>query len=145
MKKGLYIGVALLSTCLLSGCGSKTLKCTRENNYNDEMKMNQELKVSFENNKVTKLKLDTKVILNNDYAEYKDTFKTQLEDEFKEIKEAEVFKYSSKDNNDVFVFTIEENVNKMNKETKDKFNIINPEQSYDEAKKEFENNGYTCK
>jgi hypothetical protein len=33
----------------------------------------------------------------------------------------------------------------MDKETKDKFNIVNSEQSYDETKKEFENNGYTCK
>ena len=145
MKKGLYIGAALLSTCLLSGCGSETLKCTRENNYNDQMKMEQELKVTFKNDKISNVALDTKIILNDNYAEYKETFKNQLEDEFVAIKDEEGFKYSTKDNNEGFLFTIEANLNKMDDKTKAQFSIANSEQTYKEAKQEFESEGYICK
>ena len=112
MKKGLYIAVALLSTCLLSGCETKTLKCTRENNYNDEMKMNQDLKIQFKDNKMSKVNLSTKITLNDNYKEYQETFKQDFEKEIEQIKNAEGFKYSSKDNSDGFTFSIEADITK---------------------------------
>ena len=145
MKKSLYLGAIVIGTCLLSGCGSKTLVCTRSNDYSDEMKMNQTVKTSFKNDHVSKLSIDMDVTLGENYMEYREELKTSVQDEFNDLKDTDGVKFSTVDTSNGFKFNLEANVSKLDSTSKKKLDIIDTEQSYDDAKKEFESEGYTCK
>ena len=145
MKKNIYVGIFVAGTILLTGCGSKTLECTRENNYSDEMKMNQTVKATFEKKHVTKLSMNMDIELGENYLEYKDELKTSVEDEFANLKDAKGIEYSTKDTTNGFTFQLDADINKLDQTTKENLDLINTEQSYDDAKAEFESEGYTCK
>lgn len=145
MKKSLYFGVAIIGTCLLSGCGSKTLVCTRSNDYSDEMKMNQTVKASFKGDHVSKLSIDMDVTLGENYMEYRDELKASVQDEFESLKDTDGVSYNAVDTNNGFKFNLDANISKLDDNSKKELDIVNTEQSYDDAKKEFESEGYTCK
>lgn len=145
MKKHIYLGAVVIGTCLLSGCGTKTLVCSRNNDYNEEMKMNQTVKAAFKNNSVSKLSMEMNIELGENYLEYKEELKTSVEDEFTNFKDVKGITYSTKDTSNGFTFNLEANIDKLDNESKQNLDIINTEQSYSDAKAEFESEGYTCK
>ena len=144
MKKSFYLGAILASTCLLSGC-SKVLVCERSNDYNEEMKMNQTIKVTFKKNTITNLTMDMNINLSNDYLEYKDELISSVEDEFANLKDTKGIAYSTKDNSNGFTFNLNADIANLDEDTKNELDLVNTTHSYKEAKEEFENEGYTCK
>ena len=145
MKKGLYIGAALLSTCILSGCGSKVLECNRSNDYSEEMKMNQTVKATFKGKEVTNLTMNMNITLSENYLEYRDNLKSSIEDEFSNLKNSDGVSFNTKDTSNGFTFNLDANITKMDEKSKGELNLLNTKQSYEDAKKEFEDEGYTCK
>ena len=74
MKKFLYCGFVFLFVFLMSGCGAgKTLKCTRDNDYNNQLTMNQKLNIAFKNDKLSKLTMEMNVSLSDEYVSFKDS------------------------------------------------------------------------
>ena len=145
MKKSFYVGTIIVGTCLLSGCGTKKLECTRSNEYSEEMKMNQTINAKFKSNHVTFLSMNMDIELGENYLEYKNELISSVESEFDNLKDTDGIKYSTKDNENGFTFSLEADINKLSDNEKKELDLINTEQSYEEAKKEFENEGYICK
>lgn len=145
MRKNLYLGCLVLGLLFFTGCGSKSLSCTRENNYSDEMIMNQDLSVSFKNDKVSKLSMDMDVKLGESYASFKDSLIESVESEFSGFSDQSGISYKTSKNDDGFNFKVKINFNKLSDDAKKNLDIVNYENSYDGVKAELEDAGYSCK
>lgn len=144
MKKYFYSFLAL-SLLFLTGCGSKTLKCSRDNSYSDDMKMYQNLNVTFNGDSVSKLSMDMDIQLSEDYLEFKDSLIESIESEFSTFVNEKGLSYSTSVRDDGFVFKLKVNFNRLSAEAKNELDIIDSENSYDSIKNELEETGYTCK
>ena len=135
MKKGIYFSCLVLGLLFFTGCGSKSLSCTRENNYSDEMIMNQDLTVSFKKDKVNKLSMNMDVKLGESYDSFKDSLIESVESEFSKYSDQSGINYKTNKNN----------FNKLSDEARKNLDIVNYENSYDSVKFELEDAGYSCK
>ena len=81
MKKGLFC-ISLLSILCLTGCGTKTLKCSMINDANTELKINQDVVVDFKKDKMVKMNMKTSVTLSDNYASYADELEKNLKQEY---------------------------------------------------------------
>ena len=145
MKKNVYFGFLVLGLVLFTGCSSKTLNCSRENNYSDEMIMNQDLSVSFNGDKVSKLSMDMDVKLGESYNSFKDSLIESVESEFSRYSDQSGISYKTNKNDNGFKFNVKINFNKLSDEAKKNLDIVNYENSYDGVKAELEDSGYNCK
>lgn len=147
MKRFLKLGIPVLSlTLLLTGCGNtKTLECSMKDDSNDGMVLNQKVKVSFDGDNVTKVDMDMKMTVDEEYSDYMDMMEDSLKEQFEDIesKKGITLKTSTKGNDINISFVAD--LTKMDKDTKEELDIVDTEASYDEAKKTFEDEGYSCK
>ncbi len=145
MRKNIYLSCLILGLFLFTGCGSKSLSCTRENNYSDEMIMNQSLNVSFKKDKVNKLSMDMDVKLGESYDSFKDSLIESVESEFSKYSDQSGINYKTTKNDNGFNFKVKVNFNKLSDEARKNLDIVNYENSYDSVKLELEDSGYSCK
>lgn len=145
MKKYLYCVFVFLFIFLISGCGSnKSLKCTRDNDYNNQLTMNQKLNISFKNDKLNKLSMEMNVSLSDEYLSFRDSLIESAESEFKEINSKAV-SYSTKQSDNGFTFNVKVDYNKLSNEEKQDLYIVDYEKDYNGIKTELIDAGYNCK
>lgn len=139
MKKYLF-GLSLCAALLLTGCGGKTLKCTRTEEESG-MKMSEEIVAKFKEDKISSIVLNAEIEVPDDMKELMDAFKSSLEEEFKgdNYKDAKV-KIETKDNR--IIAKVEMDATKL---TKEQLEDINLKDTFEEAKKSLEEQGYSCK
>lgn len=142
MKKYCFLLVCVL---LFTGCGSRTLKCSRENNYSDEMKMIQKLDIKFKSEHIKKLAMDMNVELGDEYLSFKDSLITSVESEFSDYSNERGVSYSTSDTENGFNFKLKVNFNKLSDDLKKSIDIVDYEKSYDSIKNDLEESGYICK
>ena len=145
MKKVFCVGFMLVGLFMLSGCNSKVLECSKDSSYNEEMKMIQNLKVTFKGDTINKLSMDMNVELGDTYLEYRDSLIESVESEFISMNDSDNIKYSTSKKDNGFNFEMTADIKNMDDSTKDKLEIINTGSSYEAAKAEFEKDGYICK
>lgn len=145
MKKILYVGFFLIGISMFTGCDSKVLECSKDDSYNDEMKMVQNLKITFKNDSIKKLSIDMNVELGESYIEYKDSLIESVESEYATLKDSSAVDYSTSKKDNGFNFKLSADIDKMEETEKENLYIVNTGHSYEKAKAEFENDGYTCK
>ena len=148
MKGFLKYGVLALVLVLVSGCGStskgKVLTCTMSEN-SEGMDMAMTMKATFENDKATKVTMDTKVTVDESMASYVDMLKSTFDAQFKAYAEKDGVKYSSKASGKTVSFTIEIDEKKVSKEDLEAMEMDGANGSYDEAKSSLETAGWSCK
>lgn len=145
MKKYLYCGCFVLSLILFTGCSNKTLYCSKESTGNPEMKMFQDVNVKFKNDAVSKLTTNINVDLGDGYTDLSDSLMSSIESQYADYKDEKGVNYSFKKNDNGFKFKLDINYDKLPTEIKKDLSIVNYENSYEAAKKDFEKNGYNCK
>lgn len=145
MKKSLYLCIIVFCLVFLTGCGKNSLNCVMNNDYSDDWKMHQVLKINFSNNHVSRLSINTKVSLGGEYSNFKSSLIESVESEFSRIPEKNGVKYSSKDTNEGFNFSAKINYNKLSDDSKKLISVIDYEGSYEMIKEDLEDSGYTCK
>lgn len=130
MKKGVLVLSSLVALVGLTGCGKK-LTCTMENSQSGlEMKQNVEIK--FKDDSVDTMKVTMDITIPDEYKDEKQELIDMFKEEDENIKVTETndgIRVEADENSDLFA----------DMDIKDK------EVSYDDAKKAFENQGYTCK
>ena len=144
MKKFLGICFVFFGLFCLTGCGKNTLTCSKNNDYNDEIKTYQTTKVSFKKNHVNKLSINMNVKLNEEYLQFKSSLLESVISEFSGLPENAI-KYSSSDTNDGFDFKVKIKYSSLNDEEKKNNAVIDYEGSYDDIRGHLEDVGYTCK
>lgn len=145
MKKYLGLTLIIVIVTLLSGCSfTKTLECEKSYNENgiDQVK---KVKAWFKNDSLVKVKMDTTVDLTGKEKSYVDSYKKALDKVYKEdFNKTGISTESKVDSSKVYssvVFNLEE----MNDKDKQTLGIDGLNKTLDDAKKSYENDGYTCK
>ena len=147
MKNILKIGVPTLALALLvSGCGkTKVLECTLTDDSSDGMEMTQTVKATFKNNTVEQMDINMKMTVDDALKEYTGELANTLKSEFSNLedKKGVTIKTDTKDN--VVTFNLSADLTKMDKDAKEELDMVGPSETYDQAKKELEKEGYKCK
>lgn len=144
MKKFLVLCVSVLAVGGVTGCGSKTLTCTQTEEQGS-MKMEQTVVAKFTNDKATKVDMTMEMVLDDEYKEFLSTFEKQLSSEFEKLegKDGVSIKTTTKDNS--IKVDLSADLKKISDETKEELDFSDELGTYEETKKEFESQGYTCK
>ena len=143
MKKGLMGLVALCVMFILTGCGTETLTCTMSQDESG-MTMNQEAVVTFENNEVTKMKMNVDVEVDDTYASYIGMMESMLESQFTQYSDNGAKVDVSSSDNKINV-SIDMDVKNMTDDQKKNLDLEDVYGTKDATKKELESQGYTCK
>ena len=144
MKGCLKFGVLALVIVLVSWCGSakgKVLSCSKSVTE-DEGSSKETIKLTFNDEKVSKIGMEIEMTLKDGDVT---TFKTFYDAAFGEMAKKDGIKYSSKASGKTLKLSVEADVNKVSKEDLESIDLSVPEGTYDEIKKDAENDGYTCK
>lgn len=145
MKK--YLNIVFLFTILVSltGCAKeKQLECSKVDTK-EGMTMNQTINVTFKNSNVSNLKLNIDVQMDEKYQNYIDIMVENVESSFKKYNDKKGVKINNTKKENGFMFSFEGDLKEMDKDTKESLDMINTKLKYSDAKKELENDGYTCK
>ncbi len=131
MKGKLVALVAVVAVFVMTGCGSKTLTCTNQNNMAG-IEMNSTVKVNFKGDKMDDMKVIMEVKVPDEYKDQKQ----DLIDELKEIDEN--IKVTETKDGVKAEMTADEDYFK-------ELNIDSTTVTYDELKEAFTKQSYTCK
>lgn len=143
MKKRLYIIVLLLVVVSLTGCGSKTLTCTRnkkESIYN----LTEKITANYGMFSIKTVDINMEMELTDNKFVSAELLENTLKGTYKELEDngAKV-DIKSKDNK--VIVDINLDLDKIDSKKLKKINLYDTEESYEDAKKSFEKLGYTCK
>lgn len=150
MKKAKYLVITLLALLVVTGCGSgKKLTCTKEESSSG-IDMKQTITVNFEKDKVSKVKLSlnskaTNETIKSNWNLFAETLGKQFSSSSKEG-----IKITTKNDskNYSYLIELEVDVNKAKKEDLEEYDmedVLDSTESYDDLKKDFEGEGYSCK
>ena len=131
MKKTKLVVPALITLVTLTGCGGKKLTCTMSEKTLG-IQNNMSVVVTFKNNKVDKMKATVDMILPDEYKDQKQTLIDTLKDSNKNIEVIET--------KDGIRTTIS-----GNSDMAGELDLDDEIVTYDDVKKEFEEQGYNCK
>ena len=153
MKKKMMLCVPVLALGLLtSGCGNKKeLNCTMTDDTVGA-KMEQNIKVVFGKDSVSKLQMTMTMTIDEEYSSYMDTFVDSLEEQFSSMEEQKGITVNTDTKDNVISFEVVADVDKMDDAAMEAldFEGINEklddiDEAYQELKEELEGEGYTCK
>lgn len=145
MKKSLGLLLAVVMIGCSVGCGSKkVLTCTKSEKESG-MEMNQKIKATFNGNNVKEVEVTVDAKLSDEYKSYKSIFVSSLESSFEDYKDLKGVDIKTSDKDDTVSVTLKADLSKMDKNAKDKLDIVDTKASYKESKKDLEKDGYTCK
>lgn len=146
MKKKFMLCVPVLALGLLtSGCGNtKVLECTMSED-NDGMEMSQVVKATYKKDALSKADMTMKITVDEEYSEYMDLFESSLTSEFHELEGQKGVTMNIETKDNTLIFSLVADLNSMSDEAKEELDMEEDVGTYDEAKKYFEEEGYTCK
>lgn len=139
MKK---FGILLICCMVLTGCGSKTLTCSKTENK-ESLKTEEKVIITY-NKQMKTIEHDMKVSLKNSYEDYIDIVTKSLNDSLKKYKNKKGISVKSVKNKDNVVVSLKFDGSKMDDSGK-KLAGFDTSKSFNNMKKELEKKGYTCK
>ena len=145
MKKGVLFTALVASCVLLSGCGTKTLSCSKTEK-DSGFSAEETIKAKFVGNEVTNVSLNMTMTLDDEFKDNKDLFISMLEEQFTNYKNKDGLKFEIKSKSDTEIdLTMDADLKKMSDDNKKELDLIDTKGSYDATKKELEDQGFTCK
>lgn len=132
MKKGILVISSLVALVGLTGCGKK-LTCTMENSQLG-LEMKQKVEVKFKGDTVDTMKIAMDIVVPDKYKDQKQELIDSFKEEDENMKVTETkdgIRIEADSSSDSSLF--------------DEFDVEGKEASYDDVKKAFEAQGYTCK
>lgn len=143
MKKTKLLAIFFIFGLLLTGCDSKSLSCTKEEEI-DAGKTKEVQLITFDNNKIKSYEATMSIALKDEYKNYADTLVESLEEPFKDYTEEDGLEYNTTvDDNNISV-TVSGDYNKMSDDVKQSLGIAD-NSSFDQVKESLEEDGYSCK
>ena len=145
MKKILLVVGLVAGSMALTGCGTETLTCTKEEKTGD-ITTTSEIKATFEGDKA-------KTVEASSTAKYPDSYKSQM-DKIKSMAESMLGSNADEEGVDFNIttkgtsltYTLTYDIDKLSDEEKSNVGFdANTDQSKEVAQKSLEKQGYTCK
>ena len=151
MKKIRYILISLVALLLVTGCGSKnansTLTCTKEQE-DTGMKISEKHVMTFENDKVSLVDLKIDFVADDENVKTNwDSIVEILNQQFV-YDDYEGVEFSKSSTSDSYTWALKVDLNKVSDEALDALDlndVADSNEKYDDVKKDFEADGYTCK
>lgn len=149
MKKIILMVIGACSIFCLTGCdaGTQTLTCTITE-AEDDITTTQVMTSTFQSGKLSKVNVNLEMILGETYNGYVETAKQSVDQQFADLVNAEGVTYVSSMNLDEnkIIVNVDANMDTLDENTKILLNIqdANMDETYEESKTYFENNGYIC-
>lgn len=149
MKKIILMVIGVCSIFCLTGCdaGTQTLTCTITE-AEDDITTTQVMTSTFQSGKLSKVNVNLEMILGETYNGYVETAKQSVDQQFADLVNAEGVTYVSSMNLDQnkIIVNVDANMDTLDENTKILLNIqdANMDETYEESKTYFENNGYIC-
>ena len=131
MKKGKLIVPALVTLVTLTGCGGKKLTCTIAEDTLG-MKTNMSVEITFKDDKIDKMNTTVDMALPDEYKDQKQTLIDTLKDSNENMKVTET--------KDGIRATMSGSISMAGE-----LDLDDEIVTYDDVKKELEDQGYTCK
>ncbi len=145
MKKVFLITSLVILASLISGCGKETLTCTM-NQDNSMAKMKQEIIATFNGNKAKTVEAIITMEMDKSYKNHMNDLKSSIEEEMKDYEKQYDVKTKISVDGTTLKYSMEADSDKMSKEARTLFGFdTNAKQTKDDAKKQLEEAGYTCK
>lgn len=145
MKKRILLGALVVSCILLSGCGTKNLSCSKTEKE-DGFSAEEKIEAKFVGNEVTNVSLNMTMTLDNEYKDNKDLFISMLESKFTNYKNKDGLKFEISSKSDTEIdLVLDADLKKMSEDDKKELDLIDTKGNYDATKKEFIEQGFTCK
>ena len=130
---------------LSTGCKKeRVLECTK-NEEQSGIQMNETVKITFKGNNVENVNSSVDAVLGDTYKNYKNLFITTIESQFKNYKDLKGVDIKVSDTDDTVTATLNADLNKMDDDAKNKFNIVDTKANYEKTKESLEKQNYSCK
>ena len=142
MKRFVCVVSCSLFALVLTGCGSKTLTCTKTGTE-DGMETKENIKVTFKNDKPATAEMNMEMILDEDTKSYADMILGMLESTFEEA-EQEGLTIDTEKTDDSIKVKMNVDFNKV-KSTEELDFDIDSDEDFESVKEDFEEDGYSCK
>lgn len=139
-----YIFILIGLSILLTGCGNEKLICTNEEETTKDMWLKQKIVMTFQKDKITKLKLERKLKVDGDYKKTVDLLEKTLKEEFTSFKDDAIKVKTSKSGKTVKLI-VDANYKKMKEKTRKSFGTAPYNNNKEEMKKYLEKKRFTCK
>ena len=146
MKKYVSIFLTIITITLLTGCGSKTktLTCTKEETATG-MNIKQTVNVNFKKSDVAQLKILETITVEEAYTTYIEELKDVFESQFANYNDKKGISMNTELKDRNIEISIVADFKEMDDAAKASLDIVNTKANYDDMKKTFENQSYTCK
>lgn len=151
MVRGVKLfAILAVSVLFMTGCGGeKTLTCTNSEESSG-IKMNQEVTMTFKDDKVTYVKMSIDNEATDDtIIDNWDMFASMMESQFEASDEDGVKLSTDNDStNHIYNVSLEIDLEKASEDALKEYNldgITDANATYEDTKKEAEDSGYTCK
>ena len=151
MVRGVKLfGILAVSVLFMTGCGGeKTLTCTNSEESSG-IKMNQEVTMTFKDDKVTYVKMSIDNEATDDtIIDNWDMFVSMLDSQFEETEKDGVrLKTNNNADKHIYNVSLEINVEKASDDALSEYGldgIADEKATYEDTKKEAEADGFTCK
>lgn len=144
MKKVFFIlGVSLIA--LSTGCGNqKKLECTLVTDTAGYGTQEQKYTLVFKDDKVSKQTVSTVINLSEAMKDYETEFFNSFKASYDELKDKKGIEVSASDENGVIKGYVVTTIGNLDDSSR-KSSTIDQAKNYEAFKKEFTDNGYTCK
>ena len=144
MKKVLLIAFSLLTISMLTGCGAETLKCTKSDD-NEMMKMEQKIIATFKKDKAKTVEAIFTIEADKSYENYMDELKSSIEEEMDEYEKTYDVDTKIDVDGTTLTYQMKADSDKMSEEARSLFGFDTEKGSKEDAQKQLEDEGYTCK
>ena len=145
MKRNSFLFLAAIMILFSTGCKKeRVLECTKTEEQSG-IQMNETVKITFKGNNVENVNSSVDAVLGDTYKNYKNLFITTIESQFKNYKDLKGVDIKVSDTDDTVTATLNADLNKMDDDAKNKFNIVDTKANYEKTKESLEKQNYSCK
>ncbi len=142
MKKFICVLGCCLFALVLTGCGTKTLTCTKTSTE-DGMESKENIKVNFKNDKPATAEMSMEMILDEENKTYIDMFYSMLESTFEDYEQDGLTVNTEKTDDAI---KVQMNVDFGKVESTEELDFdIDADKDFESVKEDFETDGYECK
>lgn len=142
MKKFICVLSCSLFALVLTGCGTKTLTCTKTST-DDGMETKENIKVNFKNDKPSTAEMNMKMSFDEDSKSYMGMFYGILESTFANYEQEGLTIETDKTDDEI---TVKMNVDFNKVESTDELDFdIEADEDFESVKEDLESDGYKCK
>lgn len=144
MKKYMRVLAIIGLFILCTGCGEKKLECEMTSKESG-ITMEQKVNATFGGAKLKEMDMKIDVLLDDKMKDYSDEMVKSFDKEFASYKDKKGVEFKLEEKEDRISISVKANLKEMDDEARKALDVDSDYDTYENAKKDLEKEGYTCK